>query len=153
MPAHGLVSGVAVDDLTSAIVKACKDSGLILGVQLGLLDDGVELRIDHGTTNHLAALLLNLASVGIVVDLTECEVTVVGSRPRVTAKGMRVVEDTVHDYDLSERAGVIFVEVSDGAAVHEPELVAGHVAARLLGQNPAEFRAVRALSFKRKDGA
>lgn len=152
MPAHGLVSGVAVDDLTAAIVKACKSSGLILGVQLGPLEDGVELRIDHGTTLHLKALLLNLAAVGIVVDLTECDLTMAGSRSTVCATGMRVVEGTVHDYDLSERARVVLAEVSDGATVHEPELVAGLVAARLLGRDPDAFRAVRALSFKRKDG-
>lgn len=152
MPAHGLVSGVAVDDLTAAIVKACKASGLILGVQLGVLEDGVELRIDHGTRPHLEALLLNLAAADIVVDLAECDVTMTGSRSRVRAAGLRVVDGTVHDYDLSDRGAALLAEIAGGAIIHEPELMAGHVAARLLGRNPEDFRAVRALSFKRKDG-
>ena len=52
MPAHGLVSGVAVDDLTSAIVKACKDSGLILGGEIVDRDSGDETMGRHASLSH-----------------------------------------------------------------------------------------------------
>jgi len=147
MPAHGFAAGVSADDLSSAVVEACKRSGLALSVQIGADDSGAELRFEQVTASHLSALLLNLAAAGLVVDVVECEVA---SDARVVARGLRVIEESVREQDLSLRAGTILTDVSGGGPIHHPELLAGQVAARLLGRDPDAFQPVRMVTIEPK---
>jgi hypothetical protein len=147
MPAHGFASGVGADDLTAAVISSCKQSGLMLGVQIGVAEEGAELRFTHGSTSHVKALLLNLASVGVMVDVALCEVS---SDTEVSACGMRAGDGRVEELDLTARAASLLKDRTGGGPVHEKELVAGQLAAQLLGRDPDDFRAVRMLSFKAK---
>jgi hypothetical protein len=153
MPVHAFLPGASLDAVVATVVVACKRHGLSLTIELGASPDGVELRSGDATPTHVSHLARSLGASHPLVQFADCTIAPGSRGEQLSATGVTVKAGELEEADLTEAATAILHEWSEGAPVHEEELVAGLVAAALLERDPDDFHPAKVLRLKPKRGS